>query len=391
MSSESAGAAQPERGVGSSLVLAGVALIATCYGFARFAYGLFAPRFTEEFALSTRLTGFIGGSSYVGYCLAIGLSALLTARRGPRPVAVLAGAVATAGMTVVALAPSSPVLAAGVLVAGLSTGIASPPLAAAVARWVAQGARDTAQTVVNAGTGIGVLVSGPVALLLFDRWRLAWGLFAVLTALVTVWVARAIPAGGGVVPDDQDATRLLAPGAVRLGLAALALGLASIAVWTFGQDVVRAASRVGWLAPAVWTVIGGAGIAGAFAGPVVDRLGVRTAWTLLMVLLGAGTAGLAAGAGVPVLALLAGAVFGGAYIALSGVLLVWATRTYPSRPARGVGLAFFMIAAGQAVGAPLVGLGVDLTSLTEVCYLSALVALAGAAVRGPRKVRTGGA
>ena len=305
--------------------------------------------------------------------------------------AVLAGAVATAGITVVALAPSSPVLAAGVLVAGLSTGIASPPLAAAVARWVAQAARDTAQTVVSAGTGIGVLVSGPVALLLFDRWRLAWGLFAVLTALVTVWVARAVPAGGRVVPDAHDTTRFLAPGAVRLGLAAFALGLASIAVWTFGQDVVRAGSEVGWLAPAVWTVIGGAGIAGAFAGPVVDRLGVRTAWTLLMVLLGAGTAGLAAGSGVPVVALLSGAVFGGGYIALSGVLLVWATRTYASRPARGVGLAFFMIAAGQAVGAPLVGLGADLTSLTGVCYLSALVALAGAGVRGPRKVRTAAA
>ena len=60
-----------------------------------------------------------------------------------------------------------------------SSGIASPPLAAAVARWVRAGVQDTAQTVVNAGTGVGVLVSGPVALLLLDQWRLAWGLFAV--------------------------------------------------------------------------------------------------------------------------------------------------------------------------------------------------------------------
>jgi len=382
----------PVRGVRSSLVLAGVALIATCYGFARFAYGLFAPRFTDEFDLSTRLAGVVGGGGYVGYCLAIGLSTVLTSRWGPRPVAVLAGAVATAGIALVALAPSALVLAAGVLVAGSSTGLASPPLAGAVARWVAEGVRDTAQTVVNAGTGFGVLVSGPVALALFDSWRLAWGLFAVLTALVTVWVARAIPAGGQVVRADEDAPGLLAPGAVRLGLAALALGLASIAVWTFGQEVVRTASGVGWLAPVVWTVIGGAGIAGAFAGPAVDRLGVRTSWTLLMVLLAAGTAGLAAGAAVPVAVLVAAAVFGGAYIALSGVLLVWATRTFSSRPARGVGLAFFMIAVGQAAGAPLVGLAADLTSLPVVCHLSALVALAGAGVRGPgRTVRTAAA
>ncbi len=385
-------AAPVDRGLWSSLVLAGVALIATCYGFARFAYGLFAPRLADEFALSTRLAGIVGGGGYVGYCLAIGLSTVLTSRWGPRPVAVLAGAVATVGIAVVALAPSAPVLAVGVLVAGSSTGIASPPLAGAVARWVAEGVRDTAQTVVNAGTGIGVLVSGPVALALFDRWRLAWGLFAVLTALVTAWLARAVPAGGRALPDGADrahgadASGLRAPGSGPLALAAFAMGLASIAVWTFGQDVVRAGGGSGWVAPVVWTIIGGAGIAGAFAEPVVERLGVRASWTLLMVLLAAGTAGLAAGAGVPAAALLAGAVFGGAYIALSGVLLVWATRTYASRPARGVGLAFFMIAAGQAVGAPLVGLGADLTSLPGVCYLSALAALAGACVRGPRRV-----
>ena len=72
-------------------MLAGVALIATCYGLARFAYGLFGPAFAEEFALSAGLAGLIGGGSYVGYCVAIGLSTVLTARWGPRPVAVLAG------------------------------------------------------------------------------------------------------------------------------------------------------------------------------------------------------------------------------------------------------------------------------------------------------------
>jgi predicted MFS family arabinose efflux permease len=99
-----------------------------------------------------------------------------------------------------------------------------------------------------------------------------------------------------------------------------------------------------------------------------------------MVMLAAGVAGLAAGAVVPLVAVVAGAVFGAAYIALSGVVLIWATRTYGTRPAFGVGLAFFMIAAGQAVGAPLVGLGSDTWSLHTVFYGCALVALAGACI-----------
>ena len=363
-------------------MLAGVALIATCYGFARFAYGLFSGRFAEEFALSSGLTGVIAGGGYVGYCLAIGVSTVLTSRWGPRAVAVAAGTTATLGIALVAVASSSTTLAVGVLVAGSSTGIASPPLAAAIARWVRDDVRDTAQTVVNAGTGIGVLVSGPVALVLLDEWRLAWGLFAVVTAAVTVWVGLVVP-DGRVGPTGAPGPRSLrAEGSGPLLVGSLALGVASAAVWTFGQEVVTA-SRVGWLPPVLWMVIGAAGIAGALSGPVVKRLGVGTSWRLLMVVLGAGVAGLVAGAGFPVVALAAGALFGAAYIALTGVLLVWATRTYASRPALGVGLSFFAIAAGQAVGAPLVGVGSDAFGLPTVFFSSALLALAAAGLVEP--------
>lgn len=373
------------RGLWSGLVLAGTALIGTCYGFARFAYGLFAPQFGEEFALSATLSGVIGAGSYVGYCLAIGVSAVLTARWGPRWVALLAGSFATAGIVVVAVAPSAGVLAVGVLVAGSSTGLASPPLAAAVARWVREAVRDTAQTLVNAGTGLGVLVSGPVALALQQQWRAAWSLFAVVAALVTVWVVRVLPPTLPASPHDRGTgggrSSRWPRGAASLVCASFVLGLASVAVWTFGQRLIADSTDSGWLPPLVWTVTGAAGIAGAFAGPVVSRLGIANAWTVLMVLLAFGTGGLVVGADVPAVALVAGSVFGASYIALTGVLLVWATRVYNRRPSAGVGLSFFTIAAGQAVGAPLLGLGSTLSSLPIVFYASALLAATGALLR----------
>ena len=365
------------RGLRSGLVVAGVGLIATCYGLARFAYGLYAPRFAEEFELTAGLTGLIAAGSYLGYCLAIGSSILATARWGPRRVAVAAGAVAAVGMATVAVSPSSAVLAAGVLIAGSSTGIASPPLASAVARWVRERSRDTAQTVVNAGTGIGVLVSGPVALLLADHWRTAWALFAATAVMITIAVARAVPGGGRAEPD-QPVDRTRPAGLARLIVASVSMGLASIAVWTFGQELVADESPTSWAAPATWTVIGAAGVVGAFSGPLVARLGVGRAWTVLMVILAVGIAGVAAGAASSGFALLAGAVFGASYIALTGVVLVWATRLYPQRASFGVGLAFFMIAVGQAVGALLVGLLADGTSVATTFYVCAAVALAGA-------------
>jgi predicted MFS family arabinose efflux permease len=104
----------------------------------------------------------------------------------------------------------------------------------------------------------------------------------------------------------------------------------------------------------------------------------------VMLLLAVGVAGLGAGAGNPALALLSGAVFGASYIALTGVVLVWATRLYPRRASFGVGLAFFMIAIGQAVGAPLVGLVADGTSIAVTFYGCAVVALVGSLLTVPR-------
>ncbi|PRC47010.1 MFS transporter, partial [Mycobacterium sp. ITM-2017-0098] len=63
-----------------SLVASGTALIACCYGFARFGYGLFTPVLTEEFGLDSTAVGAIAATSYVGYCAAITVSAALTRR-----------------------------------------------------------------------------------------------------------------------------------------------------------------------------------------------------------------------------------------------------------------------------------------------------------------------
>lgn len=300
-----------ERGTWSPLVFAGVALIATCYGFARFAYGLFVPEFSAAFSMSASLSGLIGSGSYAGYCVAIVAATLATARFGARPVAVAAGVLATAGIATVAAAPNATVLAIGVLVAGSSTGVASPPLAAAVAQAVRERSRDAAQTIVNSGTGAGVLVSDPLAMLLLGQWRVAW--------LHSRSSRRSSPCGPGA-PCPRG---------------------------------------------------------------VPTRLGIGRSWALCMLALALAGAGLALAAAVPALAILCGAIFGAAYIALTGVLLVWATRLHPGRAATGVGLVFLALAVGQGVGAPLVGWVGESVPLASVFVACAAVTAVGA-VLGPR-------
>ena len=176
------------------LVAPGVALIALTYGLARFAYGLFLPEMREAFGLSSSVLGVIGAGSYAGYCVAVVVSLVYTARTGPRFMAVAAGVVAVVGMAAVAVAPAAWTLALGVLVAGSSTGLASPPMAEAVSRAIRKDLQDRANTLINCGTGVGVALSGPAALVLAGQWRVAWAVFAAVGIAVLLWnAAVALP------------------------------------------------------------------------------------------------------------------------------------------------------------------------------------------------------
>ncbi len=381
------------------LAASGVAMIAVCYGLARFAYGLFVPAFGSEFGLDATAAGAIASGSYAAYCVAVVVATVATSRWGPRVVVVAAGLAATVGTGLVAVAPDLGVLAAGVLIGGSSTGLASPPLAAAVSRSVPADRADRVQTVINAGTGLGVVVSGPVALLVSDDWRWAWAVFCAIAVLVTIAGAVTVPGRhhprrpgtgpghrSGAPATDRPSTRWRRPGLARLLLAAVALGLASSAVWVFARDVVIAVGGVTpFTATLMWIVLGAAGTVAVLTGDLVARIGLRRAWSGGMLLLAAATATIGLAPGSPPAILCAAAVFGGAYIALSGVLLLWGTRLYPDAPAFGVGAPFLLLALGQAVAAPAIGLLSDVTTSAAAFCTAALLAVLGA-LPGPRAV-----
>lgn len=375
---------------------AGLSLIAVSYGLARFAYGLFLPAFRESFDLTAGQAGSIAATSYLAYCLGTIAATVATPRFGARAVAVAAGALATTGTALIALSPTGLVLTAGVTIAGSSTGLASPPLAHAIAAGVAPGYRDRVQTIVNAGTGLGVAVSGPVALLAEDRWRAAWLTFAVVSAAATVWVRFRVPGPAAPSPatprqaKDDDAPHVAFPtDARRLFAAAAVVGAATAATWTFGQELLETVGgHRPTLATIAWIVLGACGLLGAASGELVSRAGLRRAWTVSMLALCGATAVLAAIPEQATAAVGASAVFGAVYIALTGILLIWSTRVYPARPATGVGLTFLMIAVGQSAGAPLLGFVADRAGLATSFWISAGLALGAAALAPPGRLRS---
>ena len=369
------------------LLWAGMLLIAVCYGLGRYAYGFFVPVLRMEFGLDAAVVGLIAAGSYASYCAAIILSTTLIPRFGARPVAVVAGCLATGGLLLVAFAPNAVVLAVGVLVAGSSTGVSSPPLADAVARTVRATSRDRTQTVINAAAGAGVAIAGPVALLTQEQWRAAWITFAIACAAVTVYVAFAVPSASR--PEGVHASRpmllprpLLPSGSGRLITAAALMGAASSAVWTFGRDVLVSAGGMDETATTIaWILLGTAGVLGAAAGDLGRRFGIGRAWPAAMLTMGAATALLAAFPDLNAVAWITASAFGAVYMTLTGLLLIWGTQVYSLTPAAGVGLAFLALSLGQAATAPIVGSLSQGTSPQVAFAAAALAAVAGALVR----------
>lgn len=333
----------------------GFGLIAVCYGFARFAFGLFLPQIDRDLSLGPSLSGLISGGAFAGYCVAIIASAALTERIGARAIATTAAIIAAIGMAGIALAPSSMVLAIAVMVAGLSTGLASPPMAAAVAAAVAKVRQDATNTAINAGTSAGVALSGAVALAMVGQWRLAFGAFAVVAVVLAISTAVSVPSSqggkgaGGLPPMTGRVLRLIA--------ASFLMGAASTALWSFGGQLVS--ERLAWGptgAGILWSCIGIGGIAGAWAGTLVNRFGLDCVHLACLALMASCILAVGSSIATPALALIGGALFGAAYVTLTGVYLIWGVRALSDRPATGLMIGFLTIAVGQTAGAPVFGI-----------------------------------
>lgn len=80
----------------------------------------------------------------------------------------------------------------------------------------------------------------------------------------------------------------------------------------------------------------------------------------------------------PALALIGGALFGAAYVTLTGVYLIWGVRALSDRPPTGLMIGFLTMAVGQTAGAPVFGILMagPGAGLAVTCF-AALALLAG--------------
>lgn len=366
-------------GSAARIALAGAAMVGVTFGMARYGLGLTAPDLRGALGLGTAALGLIAAGSYVAYLVATAAAPALIQRRGPRATVLCAGILAAAGMLVVAAAEGPALLAAGILVAGASSGLAFPPFADLVADRVALRRRGRALAVISSGTGLGVAVAAPVALLAAGSWRAAWVAYAALALVATAWAARALPAGApravGASADRLTWRWLVCPRSGPLLAGAFLVGLGSAVYWTFAVDL---AVGQGALSPqggrSLFLAVGLASVLGGLAGELARRLGLRRALGLCGALLAAALAAPGIAPGTGAVALVAGVAFGAAYNLVVALQVLWSTEVFPHRPSTGLAATMFALSSGLLAG-PVLGGALGAAAGPPTAFLAGAIAV----------------
>ncbi|MCC3291793.1 MFS transporter [Arthrobacter sp. zg-Y1110] len=394
---------------GPLFAVAAVTLIAATYGLARLGYGLFLPAFSASFKLTPAVGGLLSSGASVIYCVSAGLGFAYAPRR-PRLMTILAGSTAALGSAGIAAATSTGFFAAAVLLAGMGAGFASPALVELVQRNTKPFRAARRQSVVNSGTGFGVVAAGLLALLLGSSWRLAWVLIAVIAVAGMVGVllgdvSRGRGSAGGTGGtggaggtagaggnDDggrhqrgESRQRGLGLGALKWPLAAAFIyGIGCAAVWVYGRTLLEDQGGMPVaLSAGAWIALGVGGAAAVLTAPWLARHSIRLTWPVTVLATAAATGVMALAPGSTGISFATAALFGLAYTAATSVLIIWATAT-ASSSAAGTSALFISLILGQAAGAALTGALIEVSGFGLAFAVSAAacgVSAAGAIVR----------
>ncbi|WP_338465274.1 MFS transporter [Shouchella rhizosphaerae] len=359
-----------------SIVLPSLAMIAVTYALARFSFGLFLPDIAASLDLSAANGGFIGALAFASYTLALFASYRLIRYFGQYNIMLAAGTSAIVGMLGIAFSPSFPYLAIAVFIAGLGSGLASPVLSQVAYAKLPSNQLDQANTWINSGTSIGLIITGPVVLLFSEHWRLSYLIFTIIGIIVLIWAARSISSDQNKM---NQATQISNWGSVLasakyLLVSSFIIGSSSSIYWTFSKSYLTSVPFTTANENIVfWMVMGIAGILGGLAGGVIQKIGLTWSHRLALLIMLAPLIILLLPSRIAIYA--SASMFGSSYIFLTGLFIVLATRIFQSFPSLGVSLSFLALGIGQSIGSFFAGKTIELTSYPFAFILFAAIGI----------------
>lgn len=368
----------------SRVGVAGLLSLVATYGIGRLAYGLFVPRFQDEFGLSLDVLGYFASGAQAGYLVATVLTGIATARYGPRLPVVTGCLVLAAGAATIASAPGPVLLAVGLIAVGASAGGTWAPFSDAVEQQVPASGSRRALALVNAGSPFGLVVASGLLVVTGDRWRVAWWGFAGvgLLSAATAWRVLRPANGGPTAGRGRPSLGWFINGrSLRLFVIALGLAITSGAYLSYAPETALDAGMETGIGQMMWTALGVTGAAvGAFGGDLAGRYGLRWPLSTALALAGGSTLVLLVAPDSTTAVLASAALFGVGFTIGFALVVIWSQELFHDRPTTGFTLALVVIAAGFIVGPSLFGVlatrastGVALVAVAAPALVSALV------------------
>jgi predicted MFS family arabinose efflux permease len=339
----------------------GTAMIAVTFGLARYGYGLLLPDMKADIGIGPSAAGLISSLGYLAYLVANAAVVPLASRLGTRVAVAGAAASAALGMSVIAVSGTAWAVATGVLVAGAAAGMAFPPYADIVDRHVDRSRRALVWSTISSGTGWGVVLAGPVAIVAGDRWRVAWAGFVVIAVVAGVAATRFAPARDDVPlrRPQLSPSWFFCPRSRPLLVSALLVGAGSSVWWVFSVDAMQHAGMAAVPARVVYAACGAAMLLGSVSGVAFLHLGLRWSYLISTLLLGISLALLGADAGDPAVALVSATLFGAFYAAVIAAHGVWSAQVFDEHPAAGLAAVSTALTLGTLIGPVVAGVLVD--------------------------------
>lgn len=353
-------------------------------GIARFCYTTLLPAMQLEAGLSDLAGGYLATVNYIGYMCGAVMAATLSSlqvkdflyRAG-----LIAAIITTAGM---ALTDNIWLWAALRFVAGISSATGMLISAGLIMNWLMRHGHRSELGIHYAGAGLGIIVSGVAAEMMFGYldWREQWLAVGALGILVAIPAWRWLPrpdsslqtTSGQPLKDNPPSRRWF----MLLSIMYFCAGYGYVIGATFLVAIVEAVPALQGQGQLVWIAVGTGLVPGAVLWDRVARLaGELNALLAAFVLQTIGII-------LPLmsdnfgLVLFSAFLFGGSFIGIVSLVLAMAGRFYPTKPAKLMGKLTLMYGTAQ-IGAPAIaGIIADRGgSYADSLYIAAAVSAVG--------------
>jgi len=266
-------------------LFAGVFIVFSCLGLARFAFGMILPNMQLDFGMNATQAGIVGSANFIGYFAGLFLIAPFYTKLGPAKLISRALWTQAISMIAMAFAPHYLFAALFFIVTGFFGALANIGVMTYIAQVVPPKLKGRATGIVVAGIGLSIIVSGAIVPLVEQyssvSWRISWGFFAVCIALIAFFsfkvLATFVPHDSAKATLDTLSLNVILHSAPfwRTGFLFFLFGVTAIMYMTFFVATAMSKWQVSTeISGTFWAMLG---VTSLFSGPVFgavsDRIG----------------------------------------------------------------------------------------------------------------------